>query len=209
MPRPRSLTTADLAAAALAVLDRDGLAALTMRAVATELRMATMALYRYVADREQLETLVVTRVLAAVDVTPPPGRDWREQVTELLDRVRVAVSVHPEAVPLVLRYRQSDLTVLRWMEAMLTVLTAAGFTGRERVLAQRAIVGYLLGFLQNEHYASIAGPGTAALAGLSVDEFPLLTQTAATARTLSVEEEFRGGAGIVLRGLGGHSPGDS
>ncbi|MQY28390.1 TetR/AcrR family transcriptional regulator C-terminal domain-containing protein [Nocardia aurantia] len=202
MPRPRSLTTDDLAAAALAVIDRDGLPALTMRAVASELRMATMALYRYVSDREQLERLVVHRILTPVDVTPPPIPDWRERALVLLDRVRAEVSAHPEAVPLVLRYRQSSAAVLRWIEAMLSVLTEAGFTGRERVIAQRTIVGYLLGFLQNEHYASIGGAGTAALAELPAGEFPLLAQTAATARTLSADEEFRGGAEVVLRGLG-------
>jgi len=47
-----------------------------------------------------------------------------------------------------------------WIEAMLTVLTDAGFTGSERVIAQRTIVGFLLGYLQNEHYASLIGPGT-------------------------------------------------
>ena len=79
MPRPRSLTPDQLASAALAVLDREGLAGLSMRAVAKELGMSTMALYRYVDDREELEGLVVERVLSAVDTTPPepgtPGRN--------------------------------------------------------------------------------------------------------------------------------------
>jgi AcrR family transcriptional regulator len=206
VPRPRSLTTGDLTAAALAVIDRDGLAALTMRSVAQELRMATMALYRYVADRDQLEMLVVDRILAAVEVTPPAGADWREQALTLLDRMRAAVSAHPGAVPLVLRYRQSSTPVMHWIEAMLSVLTAAGFTGRERVIAQRTVVGYLLGFLQNEHYASIAGAGTAALARMSAEEFPLLAETAAAARSLSVDEEFRDGARVVLRGLADRRP---
>jgi AcrR family transcriptional regulator len=193
-----------VAAAALAVLDRGGLAALTMRSVAAQLRMATMALYRYVADREQLEMLVVDRILASVDVAVPRGEDWQERASVLLERMRTAVSEHPAAVPLVLRHRQSSPAALRWIEAMLTVLTEAGFTGRDRVIAQRAIVGYLLGFLQNEHYASIAGPGTAAMARLPVEEFPLLSQTAAQAAQMSVDEEFRGGARAVLRGLAAH-----
>lgn len=71
MPRPRSLTTADLATAALAVLDREGLPALTMRAVAKELGMATMALYRYVRDRDELEVLVADQVFAAIDTALP------------------------------------------------------------------------------------------------------------------------------------------
>src|SRR5476651_2571201 len=52
MPRHRSLTDTDVAVAALAVIDRGGLDAFTMRAVAAELGMATMSIYRYVSNRE-------------------------------------------------------------------------------------------------------------------------------------------------------------
>ncbi|GHJ12712.1 MULTISPECIES: TetR/AcrR family transcriptional regulator [unclassified Micromonospora] len=62
-----------LADAALAVLDRDGLAGLTMRAVGAQLGTSTMGLYRYVADRDELESLVVERVLDRVDTRPPVG----------------------------------------------------------------------------------------------------------------------------------------
>lgn len=66
MPRPRSLTTQAIAAAAITVIDRDGLAALSMRTVADELDRRTMALYRYVEDREELECLVVELALGTV-----------------------------------------------------------------------------------------------------------------------------------------------
>jgi AcrR family transcriptional regulator len=51
-PRPtrgpkRTLSADDVARAAIALADRDGLAALTMQAVAKELGFTTMALYRY------------------------------------------------------------------------------------------------------------------------------------------------------------------
>ena len=89
MPRPRSLSHDQLAAAALAVLDRDGLAALSMRAVAKELGMSTMALYRYVRDRDELELLVVEFVLAAVDTgAPDAGLSWRARIEVLVRRIR-------------------------------------------------------------------------------------------------------------------------
>ncbi|MET8650591.1 TetR/AcrR family transcriptional regulator C-terminal domain-containing protein [Nocardia aurea] len=201
MPRPRSLTTADLAAAALAVIDRDGLAALTMRAVAQELRMATMALYRYVADREQLEVLVVDLVMDPLDLSLPAGTDWRDRLSLLLHRMRDAVAAHPETVPLVLRHRQASVATMRYIETTLAVLTDGGFDGSDRVIAQRAIISFLLGFLQNEHYASLRGQGTAAMAAMSTEEFPLLVRTAGEARSISVDDEFRGGVEIVLRGL--------
>src|SRR5438477_8989130 len=54
MPRPRSVTPERIARAALAVIDRDGLEGLSMRAVGQELGMGTMSLYRYVPDRGAL-----------------------------------------------------------------------------------------------------------------------------------------------------------
>lgn len=200
MPRPRSLTPARLATAALAVIDREGLDALTMRTVAGELGMATMSVYRYVADRAELEALVVDHVLAGVDVSPPDG-DWRARLATLLARLRAAVTSHAGTVPLLLAHRHSSTASLRWIEATLTVLTAAGFRGRDRVVAQRTVVTFLLGVLQNEYYGPLSGPGTAAMARLSTEDYPLLAETAAEAGTLAADEEFRRGLDIVLRSL--------
>ncbi|MET8145161.1 TetR/AcrR family transcriptional regulator C-terminal domain-containing protein [Sphaerisporangium sp. NPDC005288] len=200
MPRPRSLTQDDLAAAALAVIDRDGLAALSMRAVAVHLGMGTMSLYRYVADREQLEGLVVELVLSGVDVRPPHG-SWTRQLTALVERVRAAVRAHPEVVPLTLTHRHTSLAVLRWSEAVLAVLAGAGFTGRHRVVALRALLGYLIGSIQMEHLGPLSGAGTARMAGLPREEFPLLAETAVEGRRVPVAEEFGEGLAVMLAGL--------
>ncbi len=201
MPRPRSLTAEDLSSAALAVIDRGGLPALTMRAVATELGMATMALYRYVADRDALEALVVDRVLSEIDVGTPAGTEWRTRLSLLLERMRAAVAAHPATAPLVPRHRHTSASALRWMDATLAALTDGGLDGSERVIAQRTLVGFLLGYLENEHYAAIGGSGTAAIAAMPVADYPYLARTAAQAREISPEEEFRGGVEILLRGL--------
>jgi AcrR family transcriptional regulator len=200
VPRPRSLTDDQLVAAALAVVDRDGLAALTMRAVAKELGVATMGLYRYVSDRQALEVLVVDHVFRSVDLALPDG-PWPERARVLMDRIRVAVARHPAVVPLVLRHRQAAPASLRLIETMLAVLFEGGLTGIDRVLAQRTLIGYLLGFLQNEHYAALSGPGTIALSEVPADEYPLLARTAADGRSVPPDEEFRRGVEIVLRGL--------
>jgi AcrR family transcriptional regulator len=201
MPRPRSLTTDQIATAALAVVDRDGLDALSMRTVAQELGMGTMSLYRYVTDRGQVEELVVDLVLAAADPSVPRGGAGK-RLSVLVDRVRVAVSEHPAVVPLLLIHRHRSPGARRWGEAVLTVLTDAGLTGRHRVIAFRAVLGYVFGALQVEHFGPLAGPGTAALAALSAEEFPILSETALQARSIPPEEEFRRGFDILLRGLG-------
>ncbi|MFG1879973.1 TetR/AcrR family transcriptional regulator C-terminal domain-containing protein [Sphaerisporangium sp. NPDC049003] len=201
MPRPRSLTTTGIAAAALAVIDRDGLAALSMRAVAVELGMATMSLYRYVTDREQLEGLVVDLVLSGVDAAPPEGVAWQGQVATLVERVRDAVGAHPEVVPLTLTHRHASPSVLRWSEAVLAILTGAGFTGEQRVVALRSLLSYLIGSIQMEHLGPLSGVGTAMMAGLPREEYPLLAETARQARGVSAGEEFRHGLDVMMRGL--------
>ncbi|MEV5828244.1 TetR/AcrR family transcriptional regulator C-terminal domain-containing protein [Spirillospora sp. NPDC052242] len=201
MPRPRSLTPDRVAAAALAVIDRDGLAALSMRAAAKELGMSTMALYRYVRDRGELEGLVVELVLGAVDPAPPPPGPWRGRVEEMARRVRDAVGAHPEIVPLTLVHRHRSAGVLRWSETVLGILAEAGLDGRARAVALRALLAYVIGAVQMEHLGPLSGEGTAALAGLPPDEFPRMAETARHARTVGPDEEFRRGLAAVLRGL--------
>lgn len=200
MPRPRSLTHGQIPAAALAVIDRSGLAALSMRTVAAELGMGTMSLYRYVADREQLERLVVDLVLKTVDLTPPAGAP-SEQVTLVVDRIRGAVSAHPAVVPLFLTHRHTSTGVMRCGEVLLRVLTEAGFTGADRVIAFRTLLSYLVGALTTEHLGPLSGPGTAALAQLPRADYPHLAETAGVARGISADDEFHGGLAVILRGL--------
>ncbi|WP_326597154.1 TetR/AcrR family transcriptional regulator [Streptomyces sp. NBC_01803] len=197
MPRPKSLTQSQVTDAALAVIDRDGLAALSMRVVAAELGMATMSLYRYVAGRDELESLVAERMLAAVDVVPPPGEPWQEQVAVLLARLRAAVAAHPEAMPLVLTHRHDSPGAWRWAEAVLSVLRAAGFTGRQRLIGLRGLISYLIGALQTDRL----GPPSGAAGG---DDYPLLADVVRHAKDLSPDVEFRNGIDLLLSGLAGH-----
>ncbi|XVV04469.1 TetR/AcrR family transcriptional regulator C-terminal domain-containing protein [Actinosynnema sp. CA-248983] len=196
MPRPKSLTPEALAAAALAVVDRDGLPALSMRAVAQELGMGTMSLYRYVREKTELEALVVDLILSTVDVEPPEA-PWRQQVNVLMRRVRDAVAAHPNAIVLTMTHRHRSPAISRWSEAVLEVLAANGFSGPRRVVALRCLLSYLIGAVQLEHLGPLSGPGTAAMAANA--EFPLLAETARAAR--AVDDGFARGLEVVLRGL--------
>lgn len=202
MPRPRSLSQPQVAEAALAVLDREGAAGLSMRAVAAELHLSTMGLYRYVADRDELERLVVDHVLADLDLAVPAEGPWHDRLAGLVHRGRAAVMRHPATIPLLLAHRQDSLHSLRWGEAMLGVLAEAGFQEeRERAVAFRTLLSYLFGALQVQSHGPLAGAGTKVLADLSLDRFPHLARTAQAARGIDPDEEFRAGLEMVLRGL--------
>ncbi|WP_238019974.1 TetR/AcrR family transcriptional regulator [Dactylosporangium sp. AC04546] len=201
MPRPRSLTPQGIAAAALAVLDRDGTGGLTMRAVAQELGVSTMGLYRYVADREELEGLVVELVLGAVDPVPPADGSWQERIAVLVERVRVAVGAHPAVVPLTMTHRHRSPAILRWSESVAGLLTEAGTGPRQRAVALRGLLAYVIGAIQLEHLGPLAGPGTVAIAGLDPAEFPHMRATAREAQGVPADEEFRGGLAMLLAGI--------
>jgi AcrR family transcriptional regulator len=202
MPRPRSLTESGIAVAALAIVDRDGLASLSMRTVATEMGVGTMSLYRYVAGRDELEGLLLGHVLESVDLEVAKGSPWTERVVSLAERVRAAIGDHPAVVPLLLTRRQVTAPSLGWGEAVMAALADGGFTGPDRAIAFRALLSYVIGAVQVEHFGPLAGAGTAALADLPTDVFPHLADTARHARAIPSDEEFRRGLQIVLRGLG-------
>ncbi|NTX04677.1 TetR/AcrR family transcriptional regulator C-terminal domain-containing protein [Myxococcus sp. CA040A] len=202
MPRPRSLTPSAIASAALTVIDREGLDALTMRSVASALGMGTMSLYRYVEGREALESLVVDTVMRDIELpAPSSSARWTTRVMGLMTRVREAVVQHPAVAPLLLTRRHSTEGTLAWGEALLGLLTEGGFDGAARVIAFRTLVSYVFGAVQLSHLGSLSGDGTAALAELDAATYPLLRETAQRARRITPEEEFRRSLEVILRGL--------
>lgn len=201
MARQKSLTHSGIADAALAVIDSDGLPALSMRTVANELGIGTMSLYRYVTSREDLERLVVDLVLFRVDVDLPSRASWTKQVTVLAERIRSAVGEHRGVVPLLMAHRHDSRGVTRAAEGFLRALAAGGFTGKRRVIALRTIASYLNGALQAQHVAPLEGTATRIMTQLPTAEYPLLAETAHYALQVNSDEEFRGGLEILLRGL--------
>ncbi|MEV0838738.1 TetR/AcrR family transcriptional regulator C-terminal domain-containing protein [Actinocatenispora sera] len=63
--------------AAIALADADGLAGVSMRRVATELGIATMSVYRYVASRDELVNLMLDAAIGARSLPDPPPAGWR------------------------------------------------------------------------------------------------------------------------------------
>ncbi|SNS20103.1 TetR/AcrR family transcriptional regulator [Actinomadura mexicana] len=79
---PRQTLTAErIAAAAVAVADAEGLDAITMRRLATELGVAPMAAYRHVSGKDELLELMVNHIYA--DLRLPEAAEWRETMRAL------------------------------------------------------------------------------------------------------------------------------
>jgi AcrR family transcriptional regulator len=201
MPKPRSLSPDHLAAAALTVIERDGAFGLSMRTVAQELGVGTMSLYRYVQSRKQLEALVVDLVLKDLDLDVTRQRTWIDKATALAQRAHAVATAHPAVARLLLARRHASIHSLRWGETLLAVLADAGFTGQRRAIAFRSIVAYVFGAVQLQQLGPLDGKGTEAIAALPRQDFPLLAETARSARRISPDIEFLSGLKLVLGGI--------
>jgi AcrR family transcriptional regulator len=83
-PARPALSRAAIVAAALAIADRDGLDAVSMRRVAEELDTGASALYVYIENREDLLGAMFDHAMAPVAEVAPPAGDWRQRLTWLL-----------------------------------------------------------------------------------------------------------------------------
>ncbi|MEV6773333.1 TetR/AcrR family transcriptional regulator [Nocardia sp. NPDC051030] len=79
--------------AAIAIADAEGLEAVSMRRVATDLGSGTATLYRYVANRDELVDLMVDTVQGE-DELPALSGDWRADLTAVAHRVRTTLLRH-------------------------------------------------------------------------------------------------------------------
>jgi DNA-binding transcriptional regulator YhcF (GntR family) len=88
---PAEVSRERVVRAAIAVADAEGLPAVSMRRLATELGVAAMSLYRYVGNKEELVLLMADAVFSEIDVSTFDGEDWRTRL-EAVSRAQWAMS---------------------------------------------------------------------------------------------------------------------
>lgn len=86
--RRRTVSRSDLTEAAIALVERDGLDALTMRRLAAELDRAPMSLYTHVRSRDDLVDAIVTRLIELLGLHDVPGEPWQDTVRRTLRSYR-------------------------------------------------------------------------------------------------------------------------
>lgn len=201
-PRPR-FSRAQLQAAALAIVDGQGLEGLSMRSLAAALGTGAMTIYNYVADREELDALVVEAVLADVRWPGQGGDAWPAAVRHVARAFWKAIGRHPDAIPLILARRGLHEGTIEGAEALLRALAGSGRTGLSLLAAFRIVMGFITGLAQ----AQLARPRPGA-AEETIETFralpagfPYLRAMADTAAAEDIDAEFEAGLQIILAGL--------
>ena len=162
-PRParyhRGLTREQIAGKALEIGDREGLDAVSVRRLASEFGVTSMALYRHVKDKNDLYSAMLENVMADVDLAVwiAPTMPWQDQVRRMLRNAAEVFTARPVILPLQIAY-QGGLTpaVVGPIEGMLSILLEAGFLPEDAVSLARTITILLAGFLL------LLGPGSGA-----------------------------------------------
>ena len=149
-PRPSrgskpTMSREDIVQAAISVADRNGLAALTMAAVAERLGFTTMALYRYFPNKE---ALIDASVDAAMGTPPPrsgPRESWRQEVNAWAYAKRAMLIARPWLAELPFVAAPHGPNWLSWHEALLESLADTGLSPEDLMDMLSVIHAYVSG----------------------------------------------------------------
>src|SRR3978361_2058477 len=121
-----SLSREVVADRALAIADAEGIEAVTIRRLATELGVTPMALYWHFRTKEDLLAGLGDRVLDAV-VVPEPTGEWAADIRAALVALVAAMRPHPQVAHLVAERVMAHPTGLELTETALRSLSDGGF----------------------------------------------------------------------------------
>ncbi|MGG7575649.1 TetR/AcrR family transcriptional regulator [Streptomyces sirii] len=163
-PQREQLTREQIVAAAIELLDLEGIEALSMRKLGSRLNTAATSLYRHVANKDELIQLVVDEVYGEVELPATADRtQWRAAVTRIAAELRAMTLRHPWIAP---ELGQVGLVhigpnAMRMSSGMLAQFEAAGFPADEKDQAVGTLTAYVIGIATSEaaYFSLIARSG--------------------------------------------------
>ncbi|MET1075519.1 MAG: TetR/AcrR family transcriptional regulator [Umezawaea sp.] len=148
-PQASPLSREAIVAAAVEALDADGLAALSMRKLATRLGVAPMSLYWHVPTKDAVLELALDAVFGEVG-EPHLDRAWTDAVRELMARLRQLFHRHRWLAQAQGRYPNIGPNAVALVESVLTVLHGTGLSKVEATRAGSTVVSFVVGFAMSE-----------------------------------------------------------
>ncbi|RZS80101.1 TetR family transcriptional regulator [Motilibacter rhizosphaerae] len=131
-PRPQ-LTVTGVARAGIELADAEGLAAVSMARVAKQLGVTPMALYRYVASKDELVLAMVDEAYGPCPVPAEPADDWRAALAAWCRAMRRGLLRHPWVLQIPVTEPPLTPYALGWMEAGLAALARTPLTQQQRL----------------------------------------------------------------------------
>lgn len=195
------------------VLDADGLDAVTMRRVAQELDTGAASLYAHVADKEELITLLMERVIGELPIPESDGQiGWQEHAKQYGRAVRATMAEHNDIARAAFARIPLGPNALRGAEWMVGVLRSGGLPDHVAALAADLLPLYVTAVAYEESLYANQGVTTEEMtayvdqmrdyfAALPADQFPNLKALAGPLTAGSGDERFEFGLEVLVRGL--------
>jgi AcrR family transcriptional regulator len=204
----KPLSSARVLRAAVALADEAGLEAFSMRGLAQELGVVPMALYKHVANKEELLDGMVDIVFSEIEL-PSEDLDWRSAMRLRAISTREALRRHSWAIGM-MESRHPGPANLRNHNAVMGCLRTAGFSFKMAIHAYSIQDAYIYGFALQERDLAFETPGSAGEAAQrraetidALESFPHLVEIATKLPDSGYDNavEFAWGLDVILDGL--------
>lgn len=139
------------------IADAEGLAAVSMRRLATELKVEAMSIYHHLANKDAILDGLVERIAGEIlaesaSVTTAPADDWRDDVRARSLAARRVMMRHPWAPALITSRRAIPMEIQAVFEAALAAMIRGGLSYRIAHRGMHALSSMILGFV-NEPFS--------------------------------------------------------
>lgn len=138
--RKTPLTKEVLFERALAIVDEQGLEALTMRRLADAVGVEAASLYHHVPNKEALLDGVLVRTRSEMRIPDPLPEDWMDLMEAIFVEYRRVLAAHPNLLPLAGRRVESDPS------SGLVFLVQQGFSDNDAVELWQSMIAFVVGF---------------------------------------------------------------
>lgn len=199
--RTQPVSVDEIAETALAIIDAEGLEALTMRRLADAIGVRPMTLYRYLPDKEAILAVVADRLWEPL-LEIAEGESWRERVRAAWLGLHELMQQHPHATPMIARAGTYSANAATATARMLDILRQAGFPPALAAEVMHALGATVVGFA----FAGLwlretrEGRRPAARAG-EIEPLPEDLQRYASQVGSSRPEEFESALDLLLDGF--------
>jgi AcrR family transcriptional regulator len=196
---------------ALALGDAEGLDALTIRRLATELGVTPMALYWHFRNKEELLAALGEQVWRELDTDIDAAAPWHLQMRGLMESLLHVLRSHPCAAQLILQGEKQNDAALAASETVLEVLRRGGFDAEHAAAVTRNALWTCLMLTMSEPGFDLAMTKAdraeeqrkmrIRLALLPPDRYPCLVEAAGPMSGGDPEFHYRFGVDLFIAGV--------
>ncbi|MGH2699123.1 MAG: TetR/AcrR family transcriptional regulator [Actinomycetota bacterium] len=207
-----SLSRDRIVECAITIADAEGIEAVSMRRIASELGATPMALYNHVASKDELMNGIAGQLLKEIDISALDMSDWTKAIKTGYTEFRRVLLRHPKLLPVLQRKTEMSPDALRPIELAVSILQGAGFSPDEALKAHWTLSGFVMGhvlwqmtnpLLENQEDA-MTMPQALAMHHRRVitqDEFPCLVATLPAMESCDMDEAWEFGIDAIVDGL--------